>query len=184
MRFFLIESVYENTYNATDRRLRTDAYHAMLSGAAGQVFGNNPMWHFDGPGLYPGPMTWQQALGSEGLQSMTHLQELLAGVSWWLLAADLINSFLTSGIGSGLDRAVAARAADRSFAIVYLPSAREITLDLAQLAGPRVAARWYDPRNGVSSRVEGSPFTTAGAQSVRPDAGAQDDLALLLRSEP
>ena len=54
---FLIESVYENTYNGTVRHLRTDAYNAVLSGAAGQVFGNNPMWHFDGPGLYPAPRT-------------------------------------------------------------------------------------------------------------------------------
>ncbi|MBV8361780.1 MAG: DUF4038 domain-containing protein [Deltaproteobacteria bacterium] len=55
--FFLIESVYENDHNATDRRLRSGAYHAVLSGAAGQVFGNNPMWHFDGPGLYPASRT-------------------------------------------------------------------------------------------------------------------------------
>jgi hypothetical protein len=116
MPFFLIESVYENEHNATDRRLRTDAYHAVVSRAAGQAFGNNPMWHFDGPGLDPAPVTWQEALGSEGSQSMTHLRELLADISWWLLETDLINSFLlTSRIGRGFDRAVATRAADRSF---------------------------------------------------------------------
>jgi Protein of unknown function (DUF4038) len=137
MPFFLIESVYENEHNATDRRLRTDAYHAVVSRAAGQAFGNNPMWHFDGPGLDPAPVTWQEALGSEGSQSMTHLRELLADISWWLLETDLINSFLlTSRIGRGFDRAVATRAADRSFAIVYLPSARGITLNLGQLARP------------------------------------------------
>jgi hypothetical protein len=79
--FFLIESAYENEHNATDQRLRTQADHAVLSGAAGQVFGNNPIWHFDGPGLYPAPMTWQEALGGKGTQSMTHLQSLLADVS-------------------------------------------------------------------------------------------------------
>jgi len=183
MPFFLIESVYENEHNATDGRLRTDAYHAVLSRAAGQVFGNNPIWHFEGPGLYPAPVAWQEALRSQGSLSMTHLRELLGRVSWWLLEADLINSFLTSGIGSGFDRAVAARAADRSFAIVYLPSARGITLDLGQRAGPRVAARWYEPRNGVFSKVKGSPFPTAGSQSLRPDADTQNDRVLLLWSE-
>lgn len=183
MPFFLIESVYENEHDATGQRLRTDAYHAVLSRAAGQVFGNNPMWHFDGPGLYPAPVTWQEALGSQGSLGMTYLRELLARVSWWLLEADLTNSFLTSGIGSGFDRAVAARAADRSFAIVYLPSARRITLDLGQLAGSRVAARWYDPRNGLFSEAERSPFPTTGSQSFRPDAGTQDDRVLILSSE-
>ena len=37
---------------ATDRRLRRRV-SAALSRAAGQVFGNNPIWHFDGSGLYP-----------------------------------------------------------------------------------------------------------------------------------
>jgi hypothetical protein len=111
------------------------------------------MWHFDGPGLYPAPVIWQEALGSQDSLSMTDLRELLARVSCWLLEANLINSFLTSGVGSGFGRAVAARAADRSFAIVYLLGVRKITLDLGQLAGPRVAARWCDPRNGLISKV-------------------------------
>ena len=68
MPFFLIESAYENEHEATEQRLRTQAYQAVLSGAAGQIFGNNPIWHFDGPGLYPAPVTWQQALGSRGAQ--------------------------------------------------------------------------------------------------------------------
>jgi hypothetical protein len=71
MPFFLIESAYENEHDATSQRLRTQAYHAVLSGAADQVFGNNPIWHFDGPGLFPLQVTWRDALGSRGAQSMT-----------------------------------------------------------------------------------------------------------------
>ena len=88
MPFFLIESAYENEHEATEQRLRTQAYQAVLSGAAGQVFGNNPIWHFDGPGLYPAPVTWQQALGSRGAQSMTHLRDLLTSLPWWQLEPD------------------------------------------------------------------------------------------------
>ena len=64
MPFFLIESAYENEHEATEQRLRTQAYQAVLSGAAGQIFGNNPIWHFDSGGLYPAPVTWQQALAA------------------------------------------------------------------------------------------------------------------------
>ena len=55
MPFIFIESTYENEHGATQQQLRVQAYDALLSGAAGQVFGNNPLWHFDGPGLHPTP---------------------------------------------------------------------------------------------------------------------------------
>jgi len=188
MPFFLIESAYENEHDMTDQRLRTQAYHAILSGAAGQIFGNNPIWHFDGPGLYPAPVSWQQAMGSKGAQSMTHLRSLLSALPWWLLEPDSGNLFLTSGFRSGFDRAVAACATDRSFAIVYLPSLRKITLNLNRLAGPQIGAQWYDPANGEFLDIEGSPFPASGSQSFTRDAGqnsaGSEDWALILNSQP
>jgi hypothetical protein len=187
MPFFLIESVYENERNATDQRLRAQAYQAVLSGATGQIFGNNPIWHFDGPGLYPAPVSWQRAMSGKGTQSMTHLRSLLSTVSWWMLEPDVSNRFLIDGLASGYDRAVAARAADRSFAIVYFPKIRKITLNLEDLAGPRIAARWYDPANGEFSNVNGSPFPATGSRRFRPDSknsAGFGDWALLLDSQP
>ena len=45
----------------------------MLSGAAGQFFGNNPIWHFDGPTLFPFTGDWRQALDAAGSRDMSHL---------------------------------------------------------------------------------------------------------------
>jgi hypothetical protein len=187
MPFFLLESAYENEHGVTERSLRTQAYHAVLSGAAGQVFGNNPIWHFDAGGLYSAPVTWQQALDSRGAQSMTHLRNLLTAFRWWTLKPDRRAILLTDGLGSEEDRAVAAWSADRSFAILYLPSSREITVDLAQLAGPRVAARWYDPADGQFSAVSGSPFRATGSRPLRPEPSTNssgvDDWILILESQ-
>ena len=185
MPFFLIESAYENEHEATEQRLRAQAYQAVLSGAAGQVFGNNPIWHFDGPGLYPAPVTWQQALGSRGAQSMTHLRALLTSLPWWLLQPDLDHTLLTDGPGPEDQRAVAARTADRSLAIAYLPDSREITVDLAQFAGPDVAARWYDPAEGRFFTVAGAPFPATGRRGFSPETNNSSgfyDWALVLES--
>ena len=183
---FLIESAYENEHGATERRLRTQAYHAVLSGASGQVFGNNPIWHFDGGGLYPAPVTWQEALDSQGAKSMTHLRNLMTGVRWWDLKPDVHSTLLTGGLGSDEDRAVAARSADRSFALLYLPSARDIVVDLEQLAGPQIVARWYDPASGRRSEISGSPFEATGLHRFRPEPDANDsgfdDWVLILKS--
>ncbi|MGH6895125.1 MAG: glycoside hydrolase family 140 protein [Geminicoccaceae bacterium] len=187
MPFFLIESTYENEHEATERLLRTQAYHAVLCGAAGQVFGNNPIWHFDSPNHWPAPVTWQEALGSRGAQSMTHLHDLLTAVRWWKLKPDRKNTLLIEGVGEWGDRAVAARSSDRSFALLYLPSSRDITVDLGELAGPEVAARWYDPANGRFSSVSGSPFRASGSRRFRPEPDTNssgfDDWALLLKSQ-
>jgi Protein of unknown function (DUF4038)/Putative collagen-binding domain of a collagenase len=189
MPIVLIEGAYENQHGATERDLRMQAYQAVLSGATGHVFGNNPLWHFDGPGLYPTPVSWHEALGSRGAQSMTRLRVLLTNVRWWLLEPDVDKILLVGGLGPEDERrAVAARAVDESFAVLYLPSAREITIDLGQLAGPSVAAHWYDPADGRFSTVSGSPFPAAGSRRFQPspveNSSGFDDWVLVLESRP
>jgi hypothetical protein len=172
MPFFLFESHYENDPQGTEQRVRVQAYQALLSGAMGHAFGNNPIWHFDGPGIYPStPPNWEEWLDSAGARSMVHLRSLFTTRAWWTLVPDFSNAFLTNGHASSnpFARAVAAKAQDGSFAFVYMPSARAVTVDLAQMAGPRVLARWYDPASGQFSSVPipGSPFPrTAGSQTL------------------
>jgi hypothetical protein len=188
--YFLIESRYENERRDADgiseQRLRTQAYQALLSGAMGQVFGNAPIWYFNAKGLFPEiRLTWQHELNGRGSQSMTHLGSLFAAYSWWKLEPDASNATLTAGLGSGRDRAVAARAADGSFAIAYMPSVRTVTVNLAQLAGPQVNIRWYDPANGTYATAEGSPLRASGPQTFRPpgkNSSKFGDWALIIES--
>src|SRR5207237_7789733 len=49
--FFLVESTYENEHDSSEQGLRTQSYHALLSGAMGQVFGNSPIWYFNASGF-------------------------------------------------------------------------------------------------------------------------------------
>ena len=185
MPFFLIESAYENEHRASEQRLRTQAYQAVLSGAAGQVFGNNPIWHFNGKRrFWSRRPAWHEVLGSRGAHSMSHLRDLLTAMRWWLLAPDTRHSLLTGGRGPEDARAAAARSADGSFAVVYLPSARDITLDLGQMTGPMIAAEWFDPAAGRVATVAGSPFPAAGPRRFRPvparnDAGFEDWVLIL-----
>jgi uncharacterized protein DUF4038/collagenase-like protein with putative collagen-binding domain len=187
MPFFLIESAYEDEHGAGERRVRAQAYHALLSGACGQVYGNNPVWHFDGPGLFPAPMPWQQALGSRGAQSMTHLRTLFETLPWWRLqpidmAALWHSRAPTRAPGMSV---VAACLPDKSLAVIYLPTPRRIGIDLGRLAGREVRARWYDTAAGRFSAVAGSPFAGEGSRLFEPDApgsATAGDRVLLLES--
>jgi hypothetical protein len=185
--FFLLESKYENEHGSTTRQLRMQAYHALLSGAAGHVFGNNPIWHFDGPGVFDSGMTWRQALDSPGTRSMTRLKQLFDTVEWWKLEPDTRGSLLTAGAGSSSDRAVAALTSDAACAIIYVPARRDVSLNFNTLAGPRVDASWYDPTNGGLSVAAGSPFTKSSTQTLRApheNSGGDEDWLLIVRSRP
>lgn len=175
MPFFLLESAYENEHDAGEHRVRMQAYQAILSGASGHVFGNNPIWHFRGPGIYSVYMTWQEALESRGAESMTLLRKLFSSVKWWLLEPDLDQTLLIEGQGIAKARAVAARASDGSFAIAYLPTSRDVTVNLGRLSGDRIAARWFDPSSGTVRTIDGSPFSP-GMQTLRPPTRNQAGL--------
>jgi hypothetical protein len=177
MPFFLIESRYENEKmpEGTEQHVRGQAYQALLSGAFGQIFGNNPIWHFSSnTTIYPSsPPDWRSWLNSPGAMSMVNIRMLFAQRSWWLLRPDASNKLLTDGylgLGGPYDLAVAAMASDGSFAIAYMPSARQVTVDLGQMAGPKVTARWYDPASGTFSttRIPGSPFPISSGIQVLP----------------
>jgi hypothetical protein len=197
MPFLLIEGAYENEHGTTEQHLRTQAYQSLLTGGAGQIFGNNPIWHFDGfAGPYPffamddwfaaPPVTWEQALESRGAQSMTHLHNVMSGIPWWLLKPDCDNALLTDGFGPPDKRAVAALAADRSVAILYLPGSREITVDLGQLAGPRISCHWYDPADGRCFTISRSECPAKGSRQFRREVAnsgfGSSDWVLILQS--
>ncbi len=125
MPFFLIEALYENM-GADESVVRRQAYQAVLSGGAGHIMGNQPIWSFS--------KGWQTALDSAGARTLTYLRTLFD--SLWTLAPDVGNTLLTSGVGSDGSRAVAARGGSGALAVVYTPDVRTLTVNMAQLAGP------------------------------------------------
>ena len=61
------------------------------------------------------------------------------------------------------------RDADGSFAVVYLPTSRTISVDLRRLNGPMKAA-WIDPTDGRVTAVDGSPFANEGRHNFSSPA--------------
>ncbi len=175
--FFLIEGRYEGIEGFDAHTVRLQAYQTLLSGGCGQVMGNWVVWQFSGG--------WERALGSEGAYTIGYLRSLLEAHAWTRLVPDAANSFLTGGIRGSEDRAVAALANDGSFGLVYLPSIRKVSLNLARLAGPQVRAHWFDPSNGRLLDAPDSPFPGAGTHAFQPErnnAAGQGDWVLLLES--
>ena len=179
MPFFLIEGDYEDE-GADPTETRQQAWQAVLSGATGQLMGQKQIWRFT-------PDFWQSRLDTEGASTMVHLRSLMESYAWWTLVPDFANTFLTAGIGTGGARAPAAVAADGSFAFIYTRDVRNLTVDLGDLTGSEVQARWYDPTNGTFATIAGSPFAASGSQVFRPtgnNSRNKTDWVLVLDAVP
>ncbi|HTL54193.1 MAG TPA: DUF4038 domain-containing protein [Candidatus Limnocylindrales bacterium] len=150
--FVLIESTYEGEHGSKPDQIRRQAYWTMLGGGCGQFLGNNPIWHFDGPGLFPAPVTWEQALGQEGSRDMAHLGTLFRQIPWDKLIPEENHEIVVEGYGKDISTALTARTEDRRLSMTYFPSTgtqpREFKIDIRQFAGP-VAMRWFNPVGGA-----------------------------------
>jgi hypothetical protein len=173
------EGLYENERGTTAQVARSQAYGAMLAGAAGQIFGNNPMWHFSGPGVDHSELTWQESLSSRGAKSMEYLRALFESLPWWLIAPDG-GKLLPAG-----STAVAGTASDGSFSIVYLSDPNAIEVNGAALKGTLVAS-WLDPSSGAKTDAKGSSVAN-GLLSFTPpsprNADGDSDWILLLNTQ-
>ena len=104
---------------------------------------------------------------------------------WWLLQPDVDHTLLTEGLGPEDQRAVAARTADGSLAIVYLPDRREITVDLAQFAGQTSRRAGTTRQRGDFSRLPARPSRRRDGAGFSPEpqnSSGFDDWALVLES--
>ena len=199
-----------NTDGGSTKNLRQQEYWTMLSGATGQLYGSFHTWrlakgwetNLDTSGVIElGYM--KNLFASKKWYDLTPDQTHSVVIGGYDPISGLIGSVMASfGNSSGLVGRVlmhlrklssfssiptntyvtAARSADGSLVIAYMPSIRTITVDMSKLAGP-VTARWYDPTNGMYINASGSPFANSGEREFVPpaqnDAGDGDWILVL-----
>jgi hypothetical protein len=108
---------------------------------------------------------------------MRAMRRLFEQRPWYRLMPD--QSVLASDPGSGPFRVVAARARDGSFAIVYSPEGKPLSISMDKVSGKTVKAQWYDPREGTWTHIGEFP-NTGRREFVPPSRGEQDDWVLVL----
>jgi len=182
-----MEPAYENHPTGANQpridahKVRSQAYSALLAGAAGHGYGALDLfWLYkDGDGPFPknGFQPWRKAMAYEGSTQVGFMRRLFELRPWYKLVPD--QSVLASGEGKGTDRVVAARAEDGSFVIAYLPTGQPVGLRMDKLSGKSVKARWYDPREGTWREIGEYP-NTGTREFVAPAQGARSDWVLVL----
>jgi hypothetical protein len=182
-----MEPAYENHPTGANKpridahKVRSQAYSAMLAGAAGHGYGSLDLFYFykdaDGPFPKNGFEHWRKAIAYEGSRQVGVMRRLFEQKPWYKLVPD--QTTIASNEGQGVQRLVAARAADGSFVIAYTPVGQPVSVHMNKLKGSRVEGKWYDPRNGTWKSI--GRYSNQGTQEfVPPSQGDQDDWVLVL----
>jgi hypothetical protein len=183
---FMIESSYEfehlkGAQLGTPRQLRNQEYSSLLSGAAGQMYGNKFTWPF--------LKGWKEKLDTPGAIQMKYVQGLFEPRRWFELVPDQDSSLVTKGRGTfgDFNFVTAARTPDGKLAMAYVPDKRTIAIDRSKLSGP-VVARWYDPARGKFRDIAGSPLPNQGSRDFatpgeNADGAGNEDWVLVLEAQ-
>jgi Protein of unknown function (DUF4038)/Putative collagen-binding domain of a collagenase len=185
--FVMLEAYYLNEHGVSRTTLRNQAYWTYLSGNVGYMLGACPMWRLNSSvatiNCPEVNADWRPQMESNAAFDVVRLKAFLSPLQWEKLVPDFNHSVVTAGFGTGTTTVTTSRASDGSFAMSYLPQVSGITVNMAQLSGPSVQARWYDPTNGTYSTIAGSPFPNTGTRVFTPpgdnNAGATDWVLLL-----
>jgi Protein of unknown function (DUF4038)/Putative collagen-binding domain of a collagenase len=167
----------------TPPTLRREEYWTMLSGGTGVFYGNFYTWSFS-----PG---WKYYIDTAGVAQLTIWKDFFSSLPWYELVPDQNHSTVTAGLGtygtfktpvSKSDFCTAAKTADGSFVLAYMPTARTVTVNMAALKAP-VKAKWFDPASGTYTLIAPEPFANSGTRQFTPPRNNRDgdtDWVLLL----
>jgi len=139
-----------------DHDVREAAYWALLAGAHGHTYGCHDIWQFYDPAKKRQPVShartpWQVALQLPAAGQMQFARNLMLSRPMLLRVPD---QQLVTEPGQGADRVRAARAADGSYAFIYLPRPRSIMVRLGKLSGKRFRIWAFNPRNGEAQLLD------------------------------
>lgn len=182
------EANYEGENNVpgspptTNETLRRQALWALTSGSPGTFFGSSD-WKF--------APWWEGRLDTQAVRQLQAIRDFFAARRWWSLVPDEGADLVTAGRGTEMthddpaasvldsDYATVARAADRSWAVVYVPTERTLTLDLSRMAGPSAVA-WVDPAAAGRPQARAVIDPAARVTTPGPNSDGGRDWLLLV----
>jgi hypothetical protein len=182
-----LENVGDPPDFGTPLVLRKQNYWTMLTGGIGQFYGNKYTWSF--------AEGWKNQIDTPGVEQLGIWKTFFSSLPWQDLVPDQNHSVLTGGYGtygdvdtrvSESDYSTAARTPDGSIVVVYMPTARTITVNMASLRGA-AKARWFDPANGSYQDAADGPVPNSGSHEFSPPGknhAGDGDWVLLLQSPP
>ncbi len=162
-----------------DYDVRQAAYWALFAGAHGHTYGCHDIWQFWQTNREPissARTPWREAMDLPGAFQMQHVRKLMESRPFLVRIPD--QQLIAGGQGDGIDHVQATRGSDGSYAFIYLPTGKPVTVRMDKIGGD-VQAWWFDPREGTASSIGRSPNTDT-REFTPPSSGRGNDWVLVL----
>ncbi|MDX2191365.1 MAG: glycoside hydrolase family 140 protein [Bacteroidota bacterium] len=135
---------------STDTDLRKSAYWGVFAGGHGHTYGCHDVWQMFSPDKLPvnNPRRpWYDALDMIGANQMKHLKNLILSRPFLSRIPD--QSMVVGENKTGPEYVVATRDQRGSYAMVYIPVGKKVSIDLSKLSGSTLKVFWYNPKDGT-----------------------------------
>ena len=166
----------------TDADVRRYGYWSVFAGAFGYTYGQNSVMQmhssFDKGSAYGSKELWSSAINAPGAAQMQYLKQLMLSRPYFDRVPD--QSLIAGDAGQKYNRLFATRG--KNYAFVYAYNGRNIKVNMGKIAGAKVKASWFSPRNGKTTDV--GTFPNKGTLEFNPPGEQKDgnDWVLILDS--
>ena len=169
--------------------VRRPLYWDLFSGAFGHTYGHHSVWQMYDANKNRQPinqplMSWQEAIDSPGALQMMYGRLLMESRPFLTRIPDqtiIVTSAIPTAIpGEGRYRFVATRDEAGTYAMVYAPVGRDFSVRMDAIKGNRVTAWWYNPRNGVATKIGTFANDRKERRFIPPNEGEMTDWILVL----
>ena len=163
-----------------DYDVRKQTYRSVFSGACGVTYGHHSVWQFWSlreQKINYADCYWTDAIDRPGAYQVGYLKKLIGSRPQLKRVPD--NALVVSGQGDKGEHICSFRSTDSSYAMIYLPYGKKIEVTPKSIKGIKIAAWWYNPRNG-KARFIGLLKRQDHMNFVTPTTGWMNDWVLVL----
>ena len=162
-----------------DYDVRKQTYRSVFAGAAGVTYGHHAVWQFmserEETVNYP-DRGWRNAIDRPGAFQVGYLRRLIESRPFLQRIPD--EGLVLQGQGNGGEHIEAFRATDNSYAMVYLPVGKAITVSTAWSKNG-ITGWWFNPKDASVQKI--NPLSANSSITVTPPVtGTGNDWVLVL----
>jgi hypothetical protein len=132
-----------------DYDVRKQTYRSVFAGACGVTYGHHAVWQFMGDRQeainYP-DRGWISAIDRPGATQVGYLRRLIESRPQLTRVND--NLLIAEGQGEKSEHLEACRDEANTYALIYLPVGKTISINTSNMA-PQLVAQWFNPKDGT-----------------------------------
>jgi hypothetical protein len=164
-------------YRAYD--VRKQCYRSVFAGACGVTYGHHALWQFmnakEEAINYP-DRGWINAMDRPGATQVGYLRNLIESRPMLNRVPD--NSIILKGQGDKAEHIEAFRASDNSYAMIYIPVGKVITVSTFYFK-KQITAWWFNPKDSKVQKI-GILDNNGSIEFVPPTIGEGNDWVLVI----